>query len=75
MISKLSTKRWLRKMLLKSLPFLILSGCVSAPPRVDTKFDGKWSACEIVPQKTLMCLSEPDLLKLRALLVRCGAEQ
>lgn len=71
--SGLYTRRLMRKMLVSSIIFLTLSGCATA--QHDTKFDGKWEACEVAPQRTVMCLEEPDILKLREILVRCGAEK
>lgn len=60
-----------------SIIFLILllsSGCVSS--KKDTSFDGHW---QIEPpfgagEEPRACLPESDVEKLRALLIRCGAQ-
>lgn len=77
MISKLSTKLSQLKMPMRSLLFSaallpLLQACAHQP--VETKFDGKWQSCEIVPQEPLMCLDEDAVGRLRKLLLQCGAK-
>ena len=60
---------------LKFLIFLILSLVACSHGPLDTKFDGQWQLCEPPPNENqrLMCLDETDLIKLRTLLIKCGA--
>lgn len=52
------------------LAFSILEACASTPKAA--RFDGKWEFCEISPMRPpLACLAEPDVQKLRALLLQC----
>lgn len=83
MISKLCTKRSQTKTEQKSplfsaalllLTAFLLNSVACAHKPVDTRFDGKWEACEVAPQKTMMCLDEDDIGKLRKLLLQCGAQ-
>ena len=63
------------KKILQSLKlFLILSSFVSCAQKpIATKFDGEWTLCKMeTAEKPLWGLSEPDLLKLREVLIRCG---
>lgn len=60
------------KTLLSSTIFLTLNGCASRAPT--TKFDGKWQICPAIQSTPpLACLNEPDSLKLREILIRCGS--
>lgn len=64
----------MKKILRSSTLFLILTsifgGCAAKP--VATHFDGKWQFVEAVPgDPPLACLKEPDVMKLRELLIRC----
>lgn len=62
----------MKKTLLSSIIFLILNGCASRAPV--TKFDGQWQMCPAIPSSPpLACLNEPDSLKLREILIRCGS--
>lgn len=67
MLSKTKTLK-----LLSAFLILSLSACASGPK--STKFDGNWQFCEIVPQKPLACLEQPDVEKLRALLIECQSK-
>jgi hypothetical protein len=51
------------------LAFLTLSACATGPKT--TKFDGAWEFCEVRPQVQMACLSQPDIEKLRTLLIEC----
>lgn len=66
-LSKSATRK-----LLSAFLILSLGACASAPPK-STRFDGNWQFCENVPQKPLACLEQPDVEKLRELLIRCEA--
>lgn len=51
--------------------FLIsLSGCAS--PKKAERLQLKWTFLEIPPAKTMACLDEKDVGKLREALIRCG---
>lgn len=51
-----------------TLFFLTLSSCASKP--IESTFNGNWQFCES-SQERLACLKEPDVEKLRALLIQC----
>ncbi len=53
---------------LLSVFLLILSACSHQPT---TKFDGQWEFCASSTGETMACLSQPDVKKLRELLIRC----
>ncbi len=52
---------------------LILNACAAAP--ISTKFDGKWEFCELRPQTNYACLSQPDVEKLRIILIQCEGKK
>jgi hypothetical protein len=65
------TKIQTRLLMFSILP--LLSSACAAP---STSFDGKWQMIEVAPtQPPMACLPEDDVLKLRALLIRCEASK
>lgn len=58
--------------MLKLLTIFSILNCVAcATGPKSTKFDGKWHFCENVPGEQMACLNQPDVEKLRQLLLEC----
>ena len=53
--------------------FLIFSGCMT-PVIASKKFDGEWFFLESKEGETMACLKQPDVMKLRELMLRCDDE-
>lgn len=64
----------MKKILLSSMLFLILSSCVTRP--VATKFDADWEFADFgVGQEPRACLKEKKVAELRELLIQCQSNK